>query len=252
MFAVRLCSFCRHLAFARVVAAARDLLRQDGMSFLNRTDAGRQLAGSLRATSRTRPIVIGITRGGVPVAAEVARELGAPLEICVVRKMVAPGPPPRTIGAVAEGDVRYLDEMAIARLGLSTTEVDDIATRATTEVDHLAQLFRDHRPLEIRGRDVILVDDGLLTGGTMRAAAWSVRGHDPRRITLAIPVANADALDLVRPDVDYAVCLEVDRLLAAIGARYADFWPVSEAEVVDLLAGSRREHEAALAVGAMI
>ncbi len=222
------------------------------MTFFHRTDAGRQLAASLRGTSRVDPVVVGITRGGVPVAAEVARILGAPLEICVVRKLVAPGPPPVTIGAVAEGDIRCLDEAAICKLGVSAAAVDEIAAREIAQVERLAKLFRDHPPLDVRARDVILVDDGLLTGATMRAAAWSLRAREPRRITLAVPVANSEALDSVRPDVDYAVCLEIDRLLVAIGTRYADFWPVSEAEVVDLLAASRREQQAALAVGAMV
>ncbi len=222
------------------------------MTFLHRSDAGRQLADSLRGSARIHPIVVGITRGGVPVAAEIARRLGAPLEICVVRKLIAPGPPPVTIGAVAEGDVRCIDENAICKLGVSADDVYEIAARETVQVERLGRLFRDRPPLDVRGRDVILVDDGLLTGATMRAAAWSLRAREPRRLTLAVPVANSEAFDSVRPDVDDAVCLEVDRMLVAIGARYGDFWPVSEAEVVGLLAGSRREQQAALAVGAMI
>ncbi len=165
--------------------------------------------------------------------------LELPLEICVVRKLVAKGPPPVTIGAVAEGDVRCFDETAIARAQLSSGAVDDIAMRELIEVERRAKLFRDHPAFDVRGRDVILVDDGLLTGLTARAAVGSLREHEPSRITLAVPVANESALASVRGGVDYAVCLETDSLLTAIGGRYADFFPVSEAEVIDLLAERR-------------
>ncbi|HEU4729464.1 MAG TPA: phosphoribosyltransferase family protein, partial [Kofleriaceae bacterium] len=144
------------------------------MRFANRIDAGRQLADTLRAHSLVSPVVVGMSRGGVPVAAEVARELGMPLEICVVRKLQAPGLSPVTIGAIAEGGARYIDEALLAGLRVSQQELERATLREQAEVTRLSQLLRDRPAIELAGRDAILVDDGLLTGGTVRAAVRSL------------------------------------------------------------------------------
>lgn len=214
------------------------------MSFFNRSDAGRQLAGALHGHVLVDPIVIGISRGGVPVAAEVARVLGLSLEICIVRRLVAPGDPPITIGAVAEGGAHYTDEARIRELGLSRAEVDAIAARQDAEVTRLGELLRDEPPLELRGRDTFLVDDGAITGGTIRASVRSLRMRGARRIELAVPVGNSQVIGALRSEVDGLVCLVADPMLVAIGARYDDFGPVSEAEVVATLADARRRDKA--------
>lgn len=210
------------------------------MRFINRTDAGRQLADTYRGHSLVAPVVVGLSRGGVPVAAEMARELALPLEICVVRKLVARYEPPVAIGAVAEGGGRYLDEGRIRELGLGDRELAAIVAREQTEIARLSQLLRDRPPLDLRGCDVILVDDGAITGATILAAVVSLRARGVRRIELAIPVASSEALDAVRPWFDRVIFLTAEPMLVAVGARYDDFWPVSDAQVANLLAASRR------------
>ncbi|MGE5184548.1 MAG: phosphoribosyltransferase [Acidobacteriota bacterium] len=222
------------------------------MTFMNRADAGRQLATSLRSLHLVRPLVVGITRGGVPVAAEVARLLGIPLDICVVSKLVADGATPITIGAVAEGDVGYIDDAIVAQESIARERVEQLAVRELAEVARQAKLLRDRPPAEVRGRDVILVDDGLLSGGTVHAAVWSLRKRGATRITLAVPVANSAALAAVRADLDRVVCLESDPELFAIGARFREVWPVSEAEIIDLLAGVPGGGREALEVAPLI
>lgn len=214
------------------------------MSFSNRSDAGRQLADALHRHRLEDPIVVGISRGGVPVAAEVVRMLGLPLEVCVVRKLVSAGDPPITFGAVAEGGARHTDEARIRELGLSNAEVDAIAARQDAEVMRLGELLRDEPPLELRGRDAFLVDDGAITGGTIRASVRSLRLRGARRIELAVPVANSQVRAALRSEVDGVLCMVTDPMLVAIGARYDDFWPVSEAEVVATPADARRRNQA--------
>jgi len=204
------------------------------MTFINRTDAGRQLAQALRAYRRVDPVVIGMTRGGVPVAAQVARELGAQLDICVVRKLVSTADPPVTIGAVAEGGATYVDTTRTR--ALSSLELERIVARETSEVVRLGALLRDRPPVPLRGRDVIVVDDGVVTVGTIRAAARALRDQGPRFLELAVPIANTNVLDDLRADFDRVTCLIDDPLLVAIGARYVEFSPVSEAEVAGLIA----------------
>jgi putative phosphoribosyl transferase len=208
------------------------------MTFLDRTDAGRQLAPLVRAHGLRDPIVLGITRGGVPVAAELARALDAPLDVCVVRKLLT-----REgvgIGAVAEGGGLYLDDARLASLGIHPDEVSRLVQRETSEVHRLALLLRDERPRSIRDRDVIVADDGLVSAATLIAAAHGLRERGARRIEVAVPVAATAAIELLRPEVDRVTCLVADEHVVAIGTRYRDFSAISEAEVVDLLAGARR------------
>ncbi len=221
------------------------------MGFLNRADAGCQLGHALRAHHPVPPVVIGLTCGGVPVAAEAARILGAPLEICVVRKLVAPGDPPITFGAVAEGAVHF-ETAPLEKLKLPPATIDRIVRQETAEVARLSQLLRDHRPLELRGRDVVVVDDGVILGTLMRAAIHALRAHHPRSLELAVPVANSTVLDELRREVDRVVCLDSDPFLAAVGARYREFSPVSAAAVAGLLAIARPSETDAMIAPARI
>jgi putative phosphoribosyl transferase len=214
------------------------LLPTDDMTFLDRTDAGRQLAPLVRAHGLRDPLVLGITRGGVPVAAEIARALAAPLDLCVVRKLLTRDGV--GIGAIAEGGGLYLDDARAAKLGVHPDEVSRLVQRETSEVDRLALLLRDERPRSVRDRDVILADDGLVSAATLIAAARGLRERGARRIEVAVPVAAMAAIELLRPEVERITSLIVDELVVAIGTRYRDFSAISEAEVVDQLAGSRR------------
>jgi predicted phosphoribosyltransferase len=208
------------------------------MTFANRLDAGCQLGAVLRAHPFTDPIVVGISRGGVPVAAEVAHLLRAPLEICVVRKVFSPGSPAFAIGAVAECGAVYLDEAEISKLALSPAEVKRAIALETSETERLGELLRDQPPLALKEREVILVDDGVAAIDTLRAAARSVRSQRPASLTLAVPFANSTLLEKLRPDFDRVVCLVAQEMLVALG--YRDLWPVSETEVAVVLAQARR------------
>lgn len=207
------------------------------MSFLNRTDAGRQLAIALAHRTSHESIIIGVTRGGVPVAAEVAREIGATLEICVVRKLMVDG---HVVGSVAEAGGLYIDWARVEAFGIAAEAIEAAVQRETTQVVRLGALYRDRPALLVGGYDVLLVDDGLTNPATLQAAIHSLRRRDARTIEVAVPIADACALDTLRPMCDGIIALEIENPLSSIGAHYSDASAVSEAEVVDLLADSRR------------
>jgi putative phosphoribosyl transferase len=211
--------------------------------FLNRVDAGRQLAPLVRAHKLVDPVIVGLTRGGVPVAAEIARTLAAPLEICVVRKLMTEFG--STIGAVAEGGGIYVNETAIAKLRISPPALDLLLGRALDDVARHTVLLRDTPPLRLAGRNLVLVDDGLASATCVLAASRALRRHSPRALVLAVPVADRSALDQVGEALDGAICASIEDVLAAVGARYTDFSAVSDAEIVDLLADARRGTTAA-------
>ncbi|HEU0035826.1 MAG TPA: phosphoribosyltransferase family protein [Kofleriaceae bacterium] len=209
------------------------------MTFSNRHDAGRQLGEALASLAPNDPVVLGLWRGGVPIAAEVARALQAPLDICIVRKLSARGD--IAIGAVAEGGAVYLDEREVDALGLSPTDIDFLVARELVEIGRDAELLRDHPPVALRGRDAVLVDDGVVTANTMRAAIRALTSRGVRSITVAVPVGALESVLALRREVDRVVCLVSEPMLTSVGSRYRDFSSVSQAEVVALLEGSRRD-----------
>jgi len=188
--------------------------------FADRSDAGRQLAGQLLALAEERPLVIGLPRGGVPVADEVAARLGAPLEILAVRKLGALHNPEYGIGAIAEGGTRVFDQ-----------------ERETVELRRRVEAYRgDREPLSLRDRTVIVVDDGVATGVTDTAALREVHRHRPRRLILAVPVCPPDSLARLREEADQILCLVAPPRLQGVGQWYADFSQVADDEVIDILA----------------
>ncbi len=210
------------------------------MRFLDREEAGRQLAQLLGGYRHEDVVVLGLPRGGIPVANQVATALSAPLDVWVVRKVGAPGHAEFGIGAVAEGGIVYLNPETLRDLGLSASDFRAVVQEKSEEVAHRVRLFRGGRSgPSLQGRTVILVDDGIATGGTIRAAIQSLRVAGPRRIVLAVPVAATQSLDELSPLVDEVVCLHSTPELYAIGAWYDDFEQVPDREVIRLLEGSR-------------
>jgi putative phosphoribosyl transferase len=212
--------------------------------FKDREDAGRRLAERLSRYRDERPVVFALPRGGVPVGYEISRALGVPLEVFVARKLGAPGQPEFGIGAVAPGGVRILNEEVVRRLGIPDDYIERITERETAEVERRLHHFRGDRPQPgVRGRTAILVDDGLATGVTARAATKALRRLEPRRLILAAPVCAAQTAELLGPEVDELICLEAPSDLGAIGFWYRDFSQTSDEEVVELLERSRREEQ---------
>ncbi len=212
--------------------------------FKNRQEAGRQLGQTLLHLIDERPVVLGLPRGGVVVAAEVAAALGAPLDVLVVRKLGAPNQPELAIGAVTNGDQpqRILNDRVIALVGVS----DDYLQRETAaqldEVQRRQALYRGGRSgVTIAGRTVIVVDDGIATGATVRAGIRSLRQIRVKQIVLAVPVAPPQTAELLRAEVDELVCLATPHTFAAVGAFYQDFRQTTDAAVIQVL---ERSHAA--------
>jgi putative phosphoribosyl transferase len=204
--------------------------------FQDRRDAGRKLAGVLRASRTAPPLVLGLARGGIVVADEVAKALGAPLDVMVVRKVGAPAQPEMAVGALAP-DVLVLDPRV-------DRDHPQIRERIQAETVELYRRLRRYRGVEaepeVAGRDVILVDDGLATGRTARAAVRALRGGGARHITLAVPVGAPDAVDELEADVDVLVCLYQPASFFAVGEWYDHFTPVSDDEVVRILSAAQQ------------
>jgi putative phosphoribosyl transferase len=213
--------------------------------FRDRIDAGRQLAARLTPWSLLPglpgpPVVLGLPRGGVPVAAEVARALDAPLDVLVIRKIGVPWQPELALGAAGEGGVRVINERIRAGTGLGTGDVDELAARAGREVDQRLQRFRQGcDPVPLAGRAAVVVDDGIATGATMRAAVDVVREHGAAGVVIAVPVAAADSLAALAGAVDEVVSLMSPRDLVGVGLWYSDFTQTGDDEVAALLAASR-------------
>jgi putative phosphoribosyl transferase len=206
--------------------------------FADRIEAGRKLAEQLKAyAGREDVIVLGVPRGGVPVAFEVATALKAPLDILVLRKLGVPWQEELAFGAIAQGGVRVLDRKIMQMLNLTTAEVERVAAKEQVELERREKAYRgDRPPLDVRGRTVVLVDDGIATGSSMRAAIAALRQMAPARIVLAVPVAPPSTCDRLRTEVDDLVCIDMPESFYAIGQFYLDFSPVGDREVTDLLA----------------
>jgi predicted phosphoribosyltransferase len=208
------------------------------MRFLDRADAGHQLAERLTAyAGRSDVVVLGLPRGGVPVAFEVARGLRAPLEVFLVRKIGVPGHTELAMGAVAEGGVEVLNDDVIHDLGIPRTIVQQLAVRERMELDRRDALYHGGRPrTAVRGRIVILVDDGLATGSTMQAAVTALRRLEPARIVVAAPVGARDTCERIARFADEVVCLIAPELFQAVGLWYDEFIQTTDDEVKRLLA----------------
>src|SRR6266508_4719610 len=207
------------------------------MLFRDRADAGRRLAERLQRYRAEAPVVVGLPRGGVPVAAEVARALDAPLDVLVVRKLGCPWQPELALGAVGEGDVTVLNQQLIAGIGLGREEVEAVARAERAELDRRVGRYRRGRPAEpVQGRTVIVVDDGLATGFTARAAIGVLRRRGAGRVVLAVPVAPPQAIRVLRGVADQVVAIETPKRFEAVGQFYADFPQTTDQEVARLLA----------------
>ncbi len=210
--------------------------------FADRRSAGRLLAERLTALADEHPVVLGLPRGGVPVAFEVAQALHAPLDVLLARKIGAPANPEYAIGALAEGDVRVLNAEAVASLMIGADELEAAAARTRAELERHARRYRgDHPAIEIEGRTVILVDDGIATGATARAALRAARIRRPRRLVLAVPVAAPETLQTLSSEADEIVCLLEPAELWAVGLWYQDFSPVPDGEVIRMLYGDAND-----------
>lgn len=212
------------------------------MIFRDRTEAGRRLAAALQDRVDGPPVVLALPRGGVPVAAEVARALDAPLDVIGVRKVGMPGRPELGVGAVSEGGGLVLDERTLRRLGIPAHQLASTIAAERREVDRTVARYRGTRPLpDVRGRTVIVVDDGLATGVTATAAVRAVRDLGARRVVLAVPVCSGTGRGLLAREADDVVCAESPEPFAAVGQWYDDFGQVTDEDVVGALAGAR-EH----------
>ena len=208
------------------------------MSFQDRSDAGRRLAKALSEYKGRNAVVLALPRGGVPVAAEVAAALKAPLDLILVRKIGVPTQPELAMGAVVDGAAPIVvrNEEVIKLSGTTAEEFDATCARELAEIERRRQLYIGDRPrAEIAGRVVIVIDDGIATGATTRAALQAIRNRKPKELVLAVPVAPPDTITKLREAVDALICLETPELFGAIGYFYRDFRQVSDQEVVAIL-----------------
>jgi putative phosphoribosyl transferase len=218
--------------------------------YLDRVDAGWRLGERLRHLGGEDVVVLGLPRGGVPVAAGVAHALGAPLDVIIVRKLGVPHQPEFAMGALGEGGVRILNDEVVAMAGVTPRELAAIEERERAELERRGHRFRAGRPpVPIAGRTVVVVDDGIATGSTARAACRVARAHGAARIILAVPVGHSDAIASLRRDADEVICLTEPRSLMAIGEWYEDFSQTSDQEVINILSDAAAARDAAAPAG---
>ena len=212
-------------------------------TFSNRTEAGRLLAEKLvKYAGRADVIVLGLPRGGVPVAYEVAKRLGVPLDVFIVRKLGVPGFEELAVGAIASGGVRVLNQDVMRALPNAEATIESITARETAELERREQSYRAGRPApELRDRIVILVDDSLATGATMRAAVKALRHRGAAKIVVAVPVGPPDTCREFEEEADETICASVPEFFQAVGQYYEDFSQTSDDEVRELLARAAQE-----------
>ncbi len=210
--------------------------------FEDRRAAGRALAEALARYRESDPVVLALPRGGVPVGFEVARSLSAPLDLLIVRKIGAPGHPELGIGAVIDGNEPHLvlNDDVIRQVGAPAAYIEAEKRRQLAEIERRRQRYLGDRPaIPVAGRTAIVVDDGIATGGTVRAALRGIAGGNPARLVLAVPLAPADSLADLADDCDEVVCLATPEPFYAVGAHYRDFTQTEDDEVIRLLAEAR-------------
>lgn len=209
------------------------------MPFADRTDAGRKLAQALAAYKDQHVVVLALPRGGVPVAAEVAEALHAPLDLVLVRKIGVPMQPELAMGAVVDGATPLIvrNEEVIQLAGIEEAEFKMVCSRELDEIERRRQRYLGGRArIEVAGRTAIVVDDGIATGATTRAALRATRARKPKKLVLAVPVAPTDSLPAMKAEADEVICLEDYESFGAIGYYYSDFRQTSDQEVIDTLA----------------
>jgi putative phosphoribosyl transferase len=213
--------------------------------FRDRSEAGRTLAEELsRYAAREDVVVLALPRGGVPVGYELAKALGTPLDVLVARKLGVPGYPELAMGALASGGAAVLDQALVQRLGISEDAIRQVVAQEAQELERREAAYRDGRPPpDLRGKTVILVDDGLATGATMRAAALAVKKQGPARVVVAVPVASAQTCDEFRGDVDEVICAVTPEPFYAVGLWYENFDQTPDEEVRELLARAADREE---------
>ena len=209
------------------------------MGFRNRLDAGRKLAHALASYKDQHPVILALPRGGVPVAAEVAAALEAPLDLILVRKVGVPTQPELAMGAVVDGSAPIIvrNDDVIRFAGVDDSEFKAMCEHEFAEIERQRQRYLGDRPrIDVAGRVAIVIDDGIATGATTRAALRATRMHNPSRLVLAVPVAPTDTLAAMREEADQVVCLEDHAFFDAIGLYYSDFRQTSDQEVIDAIA----------------
>ncbi len=210
--------------------------------FRDRVEAGQYLAERLpQYANATDAVVLGLPRGGVVVASEVARQLGVPLDVFLVRKLGVPGYEELAMGAIASGGVRVMNEDVLRQISVSESTIEAVTRREERELLRREEAYRGHRPpLDVKDLTVILVDDGLATGATMRAAVRALQRQGPKRLVVAVPTAAPDTCDEFRAEVDEILCAMTPMPFHAVGAWYEDFSQTTDEEVQQLLKAAQR------------
>lgn len=229
---------CRKPATADIAQNCSMSFNFAGRVFADRTEAGRELAQALvRWRGRADVVVLALPRGGLPVAQEIARELGAPLDILVVRKLGVPAQPELAMGAIASGGGRVMNEEIVQALRIDAAAIDIVAQRELRELRRRELAYRgDRPPVPVTGKVVVIVDDGMATGATLRAAVGALRHLDPARIIVAVPHGPPDTCALLAQEADEVICLSQPEPYLAVGRWYREFPQLTDAEVQEILA----------------